>query len=253
VSAQLLARDEGAARVLTISNPTRRGAVDAGLLARLEEEAVRAGRDRVRALILKGEGGAFSSGYDLSTLPEVPGGELPDAPLGRACAALEACAAPVIAAIEGPAFGAGFELTCACDFRLATKPARFSLPPAKLGLVYSPEGAFRVLRLVGLSNARELLLRARTLTAAEAEAMGLVRVVDDAMAEAHKLADELAELAPLSVAGMKRMLNELSRAPLDERVRAELDELRRAAFASEDAREGREAFLERRSPHWSGR
>ena len=254
--AELEVSDQGAARVLRISHAARKNAVDAGVLARISAEAARATKDGVRALVLAGKGADFCSGYDLSAVeawdPMDPAAELPDAPLGRACAALEAAGPPVIAAIEGAAMGAGFELLCACDFRFAAPSAKLALPPARLGIVYSADGIARVVRAVGLQSARQLFLRAVRLDAAAAQAMGLVELAPDPMAAALALAEEIALLAPLAVAGMKRTLTALAPA-VDGRTRIELDQLRREAFASADAKEGRAAFLGRRPPKWTGR
>jgi enoyl-CoA hydratase/carnithine racemase len=257
MAAELKVRDQGSTRILSISNPPRKNAVDAGLLARLQDEAGRAATDGARALILCGEGVDFCAGYDLNAVeawdPTDPSAELPDAPLSRACAALEAAPLPVIAAIQGAAMGAGFELACACDFRIAEEEAKLALPPAKLGLVYAPEGVARVLRTVGLAQARRFFLRAARVDGTEAVRVGLVdELADQPLKAALALADELAQLAPKSIAGMKRSLNEL-RPALDPKLLAELDGLRREAFASEDAREGLAAFLERRAPRWTGR
>ena len=255
LTAEDRATPEGATlRTLTLSNPRRKNALDAGVLDRIASEAARATADGVRAVLLAGEGGVFSSGYDLSALPAAPSSELPDAPLARACEAIEACAAPFVAVLEGPAFGGAVELAAACDARVAGTDAVVQVPPAKLGIVYSPDGIWRLARLVGLSGARRLLLGVERLDAAGALALGLVdEVSPDPRAAAITRAEGYARLAPLAVAGMKRALAELFRAPLDAGVRAALAELRAAAFASEDAREGLAAMQARRPPRFVGR
>ena len=249
----------GPVRLLTLSNPARKNAVDAGVLGRLVDELARAAGDRVRALVLTGEGGVFCAGYDLNSLPEGAGArgatELPDAALVRACNALESCRIPVIAAIDGPAFGAGVELACACDLRVASNSARFCLPPAKLGLVYSPEGTSRVLRLVGIAQARRLFFTAAVIESEEALRIGLCQeltALPSALPRALDLAQHLAQLSPGSLSGMKRTFALLAPALAPE-ARAELDVLRRDAFASDDAREGTAAFLERRAPVFGGK
>lgn len=238
----------GETRVLTISNPARKGAVTAAMLEQLALEAARPG---ARCLVLAGEPKTFCAGYDLSALPDTPAAELPDAVLGRACAALEESPAPVIAAIGGAAFGAGFELAAACDFRVAAPGVKLALPPAKLGLVYSPEGSWRVLRAVGLQKARALFLRATTYTSEQLPEL-VDELAEDPLARALALAEEICALAPQSIAGLKRTLAALTKAPLDSADRAALEDLRRRAFSSQDAKEGRDAFLQRRPPKWSG-
>ena len=249
----------GLVRVFTLSNAARKNAVDAAVLARLVEELARAARDSVRALVLTGEGGVFCAGYDLNALPEGAGArdtpELPDAGLVGACNALEACPIPVIAAVDGPAFGAGVELACACDLRVASHSARFCLPPAKLGLVYSPEGTSRVLRLVGIAQARRLFFTAAVIEAEEGLRVGLCQELTQlpsALPRALDLAHHLAQLSPGSLSGMKRTFA-LLEPKLDAVARAELEGLRRDAFSSDDAREGTTAFLERRAPVFTGK
>ena len=247
-------------RLLLLGNPARRNAVDPAALARIGEECERATRDGIRALVLAGEGGVFCAGYDLSALAEglaaKDSADLVDAPLVRACAALEACSAIIIAAVDGPAFGAGAELACACDLRIAAPSAKFSLPPARLGVVYSPEGIARVVRLVGLAQARRLFFTAAVVEeASEALRIGLCEEVVEgasALARALALATTIAGLAPLALSGMKRTFALLAPLPTDA-ARAELESLRRAAFGSEDAKEGVLAFREKRTPRFNGR
>ncbi len=257
-------------RLLLFSQPARKNALDVAALEALRGQVARAAADKVRALVLAGEGGTFCAGSDLSSVGEETDRlhanqigkdptqfgkdpiqpELPDAALIRACAALEAAPMPIVAAIDGPAFGAGAELACACDLRVASPSARFSLPPARLGLVYSPEGILRVVRLLGLAHAKRLFFTAAVLDAGEALRIGLCEeLVADASAlpRALALAAELATLSPRSHAGMKRAFSLLASA-VDREAQAELTALRREAFTSADAREGRAAFLERRAP-----
>jgi len=268
-----LAGADARVRLLTISQPARKNAIDADALERLVLEIDRASRDGVRALVLAGEGGAFCAGSDLAALgaaidvwhanhlnrndsaEPAPAPELPDAPLGRACAALEASPLPIVAAIDGPAFGAGAELACACDLRIASPSARFSFPPARLGIVYAPEGAARVERLVGLAQAKRLFFTAAVVDAPDALRIGLCEEIASAataLPRALELAGQMALLSPQSLAGMKRTFALLSAGPLEPPARAELAELRRVAFASGDAQEGRLAFLARRPPRFTG-
>jgi enoyl-CoA hydratase/carnithine racemase len=251
---------EGGVRALVLCNPSKRNALDPGLLGQLIDALSRPRADgqRVRALLLRGaaEGAAFCSGYDLAALGPAPeDGPLPDDLLQRAFLALESVDAPSVALVDGAAFGAGCELACACDFRVGTDRAVFSMPPARLGVVYAPEGLQRVMALVGPSRAKRMFLAGERLAAKEALEAGLLdEWHPDAGAEARAeaLCAELAAGAPLAIAGMKRAFRALAAPALSAEERAELHTLRRAAFRSDDAREGRAAFLEKRPPRFRG-
>ena len=154
--------------------------------------------------------------------------------------------APVLAAVNGPAIGAGMQLAVACDVRVAVFERDVLIPAARLGVFLSPTNVQRLATLVGQGAARDLLLPARTLAADEAAAVGLVqRRVPDALEAALELAAEIAELAPLTVQGHKRALN-LVAAGVDATARDEMRELEARAFASQDLREGLAAFTENR-------
>lgn len=243
----------GGVQVLTLDRPKRRNALTQALL----EALARALRPdpAVRALILESRGPAFCAGYDLGQLAaDAEASRLPDARIQEVMGLLEGHPAPSVAVVHGSAFGAGCELACACDFRIGTPDAVFCMPPVRLGVVYAPDGIWRLVRLVGLQRARVMLLTAREVAAQEALAWGLLdECLPDAQARGRQLADELAAGAPLAVGGLKRALGHLGNSPIDEAQRAELEALRAEAFASADAHEARKAIKERRSPRWQGR
>lgn len=255
----LLVRDRerpsgGIVRTLVLSRPEKRNALDPAhldLLARAVADA--AATTTVRAIVLAAEGRAFCAGWDLSN-PFDPAD--PDGPVTRTMAAVRACPVPVIAQVEGAAFGAGLELAISADLRVATGAATFCLPPAKLGIAYVPEGLARLAALTSTSFARRMVLAAEVIDAAEAHRTGLVdELVNDAAAadaRVTQLADAIAGLAPLAVRHMKRTLNELEPA-LRADLRAALETERLALFASEDALEGRLAFAEKRPARFQGR
>jgi len=246
---------KGGIRVLTLSHPARRNALNDALLARLD--AALAPAAHVRALLVRGAGGTFCSGYDLTRLgPPGEEGLLPDDLLVACLLKLEGHPVPSVALVQGAAVGAGFDLAASCDFRVGTPDAVFLMPPARLGIVYSPEGLARAARLVGFARAKQLFLTARKLDAREALAWGLLDEClepADAEARAEALCATLAAHAPLAVSGMKESFGRLARAPLEEADRTRLRGLRAAAFGSEDAKEGRAAFLEKRPPRFTGR
>ena len=248
---------EGIAR-LTISNPAKRNALDHAILDGLAE-AVRE-HGGARCLILTGAHGMFSAGYDIGDIPADVFAERAERlvahPFTAALDALEACDAPIVAALPGHTIGGGLEMALCCDMRVAAPGIRLGMPPAKLGLVYSHTGLRRFIASIGAPRTRELFLLGRNVDAQTALAWGLVsRVAEDVEAAGVELAQELAANAPLSIRGNKRIIRELLAADvrLDEEVERELIALREASFASQDMQEGVRAFTEKRPPRWSGR
>jgi enoyl-CoA hydratase/carnithine racemase len=246
---------EGGVRVLTLVNPARKNALDERLLGLLD--AALTPPPHIRAFLVRGAGGTFCSGYDLTNLgPPLPDGRLPDDLLMAFLNRLERHPVPSVACVQGAAFGAGFDLACACDFRVGAPDTVFCMPAARLGLVYSVEGMARAARLVGLARARALFLTARKLDGPAALAWGLLDEcppAHESEARALELCQTLASHAPLAVAGMKEVFGALGRPALAEEQLTRARALRAAAFGSEDAREGRAAFLEKRPPRFQGR
>lgn len=245
-------------RLITLDNEPRRNAVAPEMLAAIPDVCARADDDGIRCLVLTGAGAkAFCSGYDLNRLQPSPEGDpLPDAVLHLAVTALEHVNAPVIAAVNGAAYGAGAELAVASDLRVAARNARFSMPPARLGIVYAPAGLERFVELVGLSQAKRMFFTGEAIGAEEALSIGLAdELVEEggALERAVELATTIAGNAPLAVQGMKRLFRLMRRRELPQAVLGEVEALRRASFASEDAREGIAAVLERRKPTFTGR
>jgi enoyl-CoA hydratase/carnithine racemase len=251
--------DEPAAGVarLTISNPERRGALDHEILDAL------AGHSRsldARCLVIRGSGPVFSAGYDIGNLEdsgfEETAERLVAHPFQDAIEALEEYSYPVIGQINGHAIGGGLELALTCDIRIAARGAKFGMPPAKLGLIYSHTGLLKFMQACGPANTAELFYVGRNVEAERAERMGLVNEVvdpdelDDRVLE---LAAEIAGNAPLSLAGNKRILRALRAHTLRPELERELIDLRESCFRSEDFREGVRAFAEKRRPVWRGR
>ncbi len=243
---------------LTISNPARRNALDHAILDGLADAVTRHGD--AGCLILTGAHGMFSAGYDIADIPQDVFAEQAEKlvahPFTAALDALEACAAPIVAALPGHTIGGGLEMALCCDLRVAAHDIRLGMPPAKLGLVYSHTGLRRFIQSIGAPRTRELFLLGRTIDAPRALAWGLVNEVsDDVEPVSLALAQELAGNAPLSVRGNKRIMRELLAADvaLDAEVERELIALRERCFASEDMREGVRAFAEKRPPRWQGR
>jgi enoyl-CoA hydratase/carnithine racemase len=247
---------EGVAR-LTIANPERRGALDHEILDAL---ATHVRNLDARCLIIRGTGSVFSAGYDIGNLEqqefEESAQRLVAHPFNDAIEALEAYRYPVVAEINGHAIGGGLELALTCDIRLAARPAKFGMPPAKLGLIYSHTGLAKFVDVCGPANTAELFFVGENVDAERALRMGLVSAVLDAVDLAERvlpLAATIAANAPLSLEGNKRVLRALRTRPLPPEVERQLIELRESCFRSEDFREGVRAFAEKRKPVWRGR
>ncbi len=258
--------DEPAASVvrLTISNPDKRNALDHPILdaitATLTELSGAGGSElKARCVVVTGAHGMFSAGYDIGEIPEEEFEERAERlvahPFTEAIDALEAFPYPTLAVLPGHTIGGGLELALACDLRVAKDAIKLGMPPAKLGLVYSHTGLRRFIDAIGAARTRELFLLGSYIDTPTALAWGLVnRVAADEALEtlALELASELAGNAPLSQTGNKRVIAALldGRGRLDAEIEAELIELRRASFASQDMREGMRAFAEKRPARW---
>ncbi|MGH2853655.1 MAG: enoyl-CoA hydratase/isomerase family protein [Solirubrobacteraceae bacterium] len=247
---------------LTISNPSKRNALDHPILDAIAAAlAELAAEGAARCVVVTGAHGMFSAGYEIGTITDGRFQEeaerLVAHPFTEAIEALERYPYPTLAALPGHTIGGGLELALACDLRVAATEIKLGMPPAKLGLVYSHTGLRRFLDTIGAARTRELFLLGSYIDAATALQWGLVnRVAPAAELEsmALALAGELAANAPLSQAGNKRVIAALlcAQGELPEALEAELIELRRASFASHDLREGMSAFAEKRTPRWRG-
>jgi len=201
----------------------------------------------VRAVVLQGDGGLFSSGFDLGALDDHERARGID-PITAAAGALQGCPVPVVAAVDGFCIGGAVELVAACAIRVAATSTTFAVPAARLGLVY-PTGGLARLRAVLGRHAERVLAVGAPFLAADARAWGLVDdVVDDARAHAHQLAVAVAHNAPLAVAGT---LTALRAVDVDDHAGAEA--ARRPALRSADLVEGLAAAKEKRPPVFGGR
>lgn len=253
---------EGVLRLI-ISNPSKRNALDHPILDAIAERVAAAQEDgRTRCILLTGEHGMFSSGYDIGDIPDesfaVQAERLVAHPFTNAIDAVGACELPVLAALTGHTIGGGLELALSCDLRIAADGIKLGMPPARLGLVYSHTGLRRFLDVIGTARTRELFLLGRYIDAPVAERWGLVNHVVAERELEHAALDwatQLAAGAPLAQRGNKRVMRALLAAEggVDQSTADELIALREACFESEDMREGVRAFAEKRSPRWQGR
>jgi len=241
--------------VATIDRPEKRNALSAELCRQLHGHLD--GEPGLRAVVITGAGEkAFCAGADLAVRTAETESASDDSfnpPFEAMLEAIVAYPAPVIAAVNGHAIGAGMQLAVACDLRVVAPNATFGIPAGKLGVFLSPENIARLATLVGQGAARDILLTARAYDVDEAAAIGLVqRRADDALAAALELAEQVAALAPLTVQGSKRALHLVAGALTDATL-TELRALQDRAFGSDDLREGLAAFSEKRPPDFEGR
>jgi len=255
---------------IIFNRPEKRNALSAELLERFVEAMNDIDEDRsIRVIVVRGAGDeAFSAGYDigairpnLKELPEpgtmgtdvVPGGNwlrlATDRITGHRC--------PVIGMINGLAMGAGCDVAAACDLRVAADTATFRIPVAKIGASYDPDAVQRLIDLVGVAAAKELLFTGNTIDANRAGEIGLVNQVvpaEELEAVTYGLASNIAGNAPLSVSASKLIISKVvKRSPLSEKDEEESMALLARCLNSYDLQEGVRAFKEKRAPRFEGR
>jgi enoyl-CoA hydratase len=244
-------RREGAVAVVAIDRHPMRNALDAEVCTALREAIEAAGaqidaEDPVRAIVVTGEGTAFCAGADLSG--GVYNTEFYDAHAAM-LRAIETVPVPVVAAVNGPAVGAGVQLALAADLRVVAPGAVFAVPVVKVGLALDNWTIKRLANVVGGGHARTVLMTARPVGAEEAARIGLANEIGD-LATALELAVEVAGFAPLTLQHIKTVINDDDARLLP---RDEHTELQQRAWHSEDMAEARAARVEKRPPVFRGR
>jgi 2-(1,2-epoxy-1,2-dihydrophenyl)acetyl-CoA isomerase len=248
---------DGAVQMIALNRPDVLNAFNDAMHKALAAALKEARSPEVRAVVITGAGRGFCVGQDLTEFREAPG-DIGERLRGRYhpnILAIRALEKPVIAAVNGAAAGAGLSLACACDLRIAADSATFVPAFINIGLVPDSGGTFFVRRLLGYARAFEWLTTGRRLSAAEAQAWGLVSEVvpaDGLAARAAELAGELAAMPTAAIGMTKRLLDHSETATLEEQLEREA-QLQSAATRSEDFREGVAAFLEKRPPRFAGR
>ena len=236
---------DGQAWLLEIDRPERRNALDIEHCYRLADAVDHCIGQGARALMVTGAGSSFCAGADFAevTRPEFRGA------LRRAVDALTGAAPPVVAAVNGPAIGAGLQLAVACDLRITAEAGRFALPTAQLGLAVDAWTVRRLALLIGAGTAAGLLLAGDELDAPASVAVGLSNRMGG-RDEAWALTTRVAGLAPLTLSFYKQVLGTLAGTPVPE---ADLDAALERCWASADLVEGQRARDERRAPRFEGR
>ena len=265
-SDQFKAEQEGHIAWLTLNRPEKRNVMGSAFFSELAAHLANFDQDSgIRVVIVKAEGKSFTAGTDLNEAASLLSGEGADQrentrikirALQAGLTAIEKCRKPVIAAVHSHCIGGGVDLISACDIRLATRDAVFSIRETCMGIIADLGTLQRLPYIIGHGWFRELALTGRDFTAEEALQMGLLtRICEDRdalYAEALKLASQIAECPPLTVQGVKDVIL-YSR---DHGIDAGLNYVAQkntAALPSEDVVEAVTAFMEKRKPHFIGR
>ncbi len=236
--------------LIRLNRPEALNALNAQLMRELAQALCDAeANERVRCIVLTGSERAFAAGADVAEMSEKSFVDVFTSDLyGPEAGTIMQCRKPIIAAVAGYALGGGCELAMMCDFIIAADTAKFGQPEANLGIIAGMGGTQRLTRLVGKSKAMDMHLTGRFMDAEEAERTGLVsrvvpakKVVDEAMAAAAKISRKSA----LAVKAAKEAVNHSYESPLREGLLFER-RLFQMLFATEDQKEGMNAFLEKR-------
>jgi enoyl-CoA hydratase len=258
---KILARKADGIGWLTFNQPERRNAISLAMWDAVAIAAEDFAADRsVRAVVMSGAGGkAFASGADISEFEKARA----DADAERAYASHSSRAralladleVPLIAMIQGFCIGGGMATALQADLRIASSDSRFGIPAARLGVSYGYESLERLTALAGPALAKEIMFLGRQYTAEQALAMRLVNQVvepDRLLATVEQIATEIVRNAPLSIRASKIAIDQIAGAP-EGRDRGRVEAANRDCFDSADYREGRRAFMEKRTPQFQGR
>jgi len=258
---KMLAHVEDGVGWITFNQPKKRNAVSFVMWQAIPEIISDfTSRDDVRVVVMRGAGDkAFVSGADISEFEEVRNTPeqvvIYENATSAANAALRTLDKPLIAMIRGFCIGGGMAIALSADLRITADDGQFGVPAAKLGLGYGYGGIKELMNIVGPSFAKEIFFTGGRFSASDAETMGLVnRVVpvDELESSVTTLAKTIADNAPMTVKAAKAAVNEGTKNP-DERDLKSVAAMVEACFNSEDYKEGRRAFMEKRKPQFQGR
>jgi enoyl-CoA hydratase len=253
---KLIVEKEAGYIVAFINNPPA-NALSTGVLSDLDQLLDECLEDNeVRAIVITGSGEkVFSAGADISEFDDIRAGKIPTSIGQNLFNKIENYPKPIIAAIQGSAFGGGNELMMSCHLRILSSSATLALPEVRLGITTGWGGTQRLPRSIGKARALELLLTGDPISPEDALNFGLVNKVvpaEEVLVEGKKLAGRLAKGAPIAIREFLREVTQGLNTSLEQGLAIER-EGSAAVFASEDAREGVAAFFEKRTPHFTGK
>ena len=246
----------GRVGLITLNRPQAMNALNNPLMRELMDALEAFDKDEaIGAMVITGTEKAFAAGADIKEMAGKSIEQMMDRDHVAVFGRIRTIRKPVIAAVSGWALGGGCEVALSCDMIVASESAIFGQPEINIGVIPGAGGTQRLTRAVGKAIAMEMILNDRRLTAGEAYQLGMVnRVVpvDGYLEEALQLAQEIASRAPLAVRAAKKMINQTFERSLSEGLAEEKQEFYNL-FASEDQKEGMQAFIEKRAPLWKGR
>lgn len=253
---KLLVEKEDGYIVATISNPPA-NALGQAVLGDLNDLLDRCLEDsEVRAIVITGSGDKlFSAGADITEFASIQAGSRPKIEGNMVFSRIENYPKPVIAAMQGSAFGGGSELAMACHLRIMSASARMGLPEVKLGIIPGWGGTQRLPRLIGKTRALEMILTGDPVSAEEAFSYGLINKAvpaGEVLAGAKALAARLAKGAPLAIREIILAINRGLNTTLEEGLKIEAAGSK-VVFASQDAKEGATAFFQKKPPNFQGK
>ena len=243
--------------ILTINRPRALNALNSEVLEELESFSKQAVKQKdISVLIITGAGKSFVAGADIKEMVDFDQqqAEAFSKKGQKTFSLIESLPFPVIAAINGFALGGGMELALACDILFMSEKAKMGLPEVTLGLLPAFGGTQRLIRAVGLYKAKEMIFSGNVYTAQEAFTMGLGNEVvahSELMTAALLLAEDIKQRGPLGVAKSKKLIHEEDNFTLQDRLQKEGEEFGKL-FNSQEAKEGMQAFLEKRKPDFKG-
>lgn len=212
--------------------------------------------EEVRAIVITGAGEKlFSAGADISEFSAIQDGSTPKISGHDLFLKIENYPKPIIAALQGSAFGGGNELAMSCHLRILSETAKIGLPEVKLGIIPGWGGTQRLPRLIGKTKALEVMITGDPLSAGEALSYGLVNIVvaaDKVLDEAKTLAGKLAKGAPIAIREILKAVTQGLNTTIEEGIKLEQGGSA-VVFASEDAKEGGMAFFQKRAPQFKGK
>ncbi|MCX7607225.1 MAG: enoyl-CoA hydratase-related protein [Bacteroidia bacterium] len=242
--------------LVQLNRPESLNALNRALVAELTDTLLALEKESdVRAIVLTGNERAFAAGADIKEMASDSAVDMLLLDQFQRWDQIKRLKKPLIAAVSGYALGGGCELAMLCDIIIASETAQFGQPEIKIGVIPGAGGTQRLVRAIGKSRAMEYILTGRFFSAKQAEAWGLVsRVVpvELYLEEALKLAEEIASMPPIAVQLAKQSVNKAYDLSLEEGLQLERRNFY-LLFATEDQKEGMQAFMEKRPPRWKGK